>query len=599
MRLIILRGVGFLTLLLWALAAQQAMRAGDVRVTSRRVLAADGGRLSWLRSGNIIAYDKLGVDGYYNVWTIHPDGTNDTCLTCQAAALPPLNKGNPVWRPSGNFIAFQAQNVALGGAQADVLARPGSGWNNDLWIMDAAGRNFWRITNEPSQGGVVHPQFSWAGDKLVYAERLSTTPEPYGTWQLVLVDFVISPAGVPSVQNRRTFTPGIQKYYYEPHGFSTDDKTLFFMAYLEPNQTSYGMDIYSLQVDTGELARLTDTMNQWDEFPTPMPSGARLVWSSTMDTSSKPSHFECDLWMMNYDGSDKYRLTFFNDPDSPDYMPNGICPADPDWNASGTQLAVYANLGLGPRFPGTVWLLDLEPANATVSAASYARPPLAPDSIVATFGPNLARDVVSSGAPLATSLGGTTVSVTDARGTQRPALLYFVSPTQINLVIPAGTGPGPAVFTVTNPDGVQSRGTVSIKSVSPALYTMNADGKGVVAAYILRLAPDGSSTTEPVYSCTGGAGTCTTRAIDVSSPTDRIYLVMFGTGFQGRSSLENVSVSIGRENVTPLYAGPQGQYPGFDQMNVQLSRSLAGAGVVDVVVTVDGVASNTVQIQAR
>jgi uncharacterized protein (TIGR03437 family) len=48
-----------------------------------------------------------------------------------------------------------------------------------------------------------------------------------------------------------------------------------------------------------------------------------------------------------------------------------------------------------------------------------------------------------------------------------------------------------------------------------------------------------------------------------------------------------------------LYAGAQGQYEGFDQMDVQLPHSLAGAGVVNVVATVDGATSNVVQIQIQ
>jgi uncharacterized protein (TIGR03437 family) len=60
-----------------------------------------------------------------------------------------------------------------------------------------------------------------------------------------------------------------------------------------------------------------------------------------------------------------------------------------------------------------------------------------------------------------------------------------------------------------------------------------------------------------------------------------------------------VSVAIGTQSVPVLYAGAQGQYEGFDQMNVQLPNSLAGAGVVNVVASVDGVQANVVQIQLQ
>jgi len=47
--------------------------------------------------------------------------------------------------------------------------------------------------------------------------------------------------------------------------------------------------------------------------------------------------------------------------------------------------------------------------------------------------------------------------------------------------------------------------------------------------------------------------------------------------------------------VPVVFAGPQGQFTGLDQINVQLPASLAGKGEVDVVLTVDGVVANTVR----
>jgi hypothetical protein len=42
---------------------------------------------------------------------------------------------------------------------------------------------------------------------------------------------------------------------------------------------------------------------------------------------------------------------------------------------------------------------------------------------------------------------------------------------------------------------------------------------------------------------------------------------------------------------------PQGQYPGLDQVNVRLPRSLAGRGEVNIALTVDGKAANTVTVR--
>ena len=121
-----------------------------------------------------------------------------------------------------------------------------------------------------------------------------------------------------------------------------------------------------------------------------------------------------------------------------------------------------------------------------------------------------------------------------------------------------------------------------------AFYTMNQNGKGVVAAYVEVVPASGPPTYQPVYSCPGGGAPCATNPIDVSNSSVQFYLVMFGTGLRGRSSLQGVSVAVGNQSVPVLYVGAQGQYEGFDQMDVQLPKSLAGAGVVNVVATVDG-----------
>jgi dihydroxyacid dehydratase/phosphogluconate dehydratase len=47
-----------------------------------------------------------------------------------------------------------------------------------------------------------------------------------------------------------------------------------------------------------------------------------------------------------------------------------------------------------------------------------------------------------------------------------------------------------------------------------------------------------------------------------------------------------------------LYAGPQGS-PGLDQINVALDRALAGRGMVDVSVVVDGRAGNVTRLLMR
>ena len=99
-----------------------------------------------------------------------------------------------------------------------------------------------------------------------------------------------------------------------------------------------------------------------------------------------------------------------------------------------------------------------------------------------------------------------------------------------------------------------------------------------------------------MFQCQFSSLSCSLVPIDVGIDTP-VYLSFYGTGIRGRSALSNVTVTIGTVTVPAQYAGPQPQFPGLDQLNVPLSLSLRGAGVVNVTVTVDGVTSNPVKIQ--
>ena len=80
---------------------------------------------------------------------------------------------------------------------------------------------------------------------------------------------------------------------------------------------------------------------------------------------------------------------------------------------------------------------------SNLSNASFKGGPLAPESMVAAFGSNLATGSASSNSdPLPTSLLGTTVSVMDSAGTARQAPLFYVSAPQVIYEVPPGTALG-------------------------------------------------------------------------------------------------------------------------------------------------------------
>ncbi len=232
----------------------------------------------------------------------------------------------------------------------------------------------------------------------------------------------------------------------------------------------------------------------------------------------------------------------------------------------------------------------------TVSAASY-EAPVAPESIVSAFGSPLATSVgVADTLPLPTTLAGTTVKVKDSERMERLAPLFFVAPTQINYLIPAGTASGEAAVTITNSDGAVSIGKVQIAQVAPALFTANASGRGVAAAVVLRIKPNGKESFEPVARPDRSQDCFVHAPIDLNPIDDRVFLLLYGTGL--RLPGQTIRVLLGGEIRPTAYAPVQG-LAGLDQINVELPRTLIGRGVVECTLTVDGlpITSNPVTIE--
>jgi uncharacterized protein (TIGR03437 family) len=87
--------------------------------------------------------------------------------------------------------------------------------------------------------------------------------------------------------------------------------------------------------------------------------------------------------------------------------------------------------------------------------------------------------------------------------------------------------------------------------------------------------------------------------MSLGGATDQLYVLLYGTGLRGFSSMQNVTLSIGGVPASIAYLGPQSQYPALDQINVVVPHSLAGAGEVPIVLTIDGQTANVVTISLK
>ncbi|MEP6963738.1 MAG: hypothetical protein ABI995_16795, partial [Acidobacteriota bacterium] len=203
------------------------------------------------------------------------------------------------------------------------------------------------------------------------------------------------------------------------------------------------------------------------------------------------------------------------------------------------------------------------------------------------------RTALASSSAWPTSLGGTSVQIRDSSGVSKPALLSYASPQQLNFAVPAGLANGPASVVIQPEGGAPITTTVNVATVAPALFTLNA--AGLAAALVLRIKADGSQIYEPIYQV-DAAGQVVAKPFALGPDTEKVYLLLFGTGIRKGSGAR---VTLGGADAQVLYAGPQGEFSGFDQVNVLVPRSLSGTGSVALQLIVSGVSSATSRVSIQ
>jgi uncharacterized protein (TIGR03437 family) len=240
--------------------------------------------------------------------------------------------------------------------------------------------------------------------------------------------------------------------------------------------------------------------------------------------------------------------------------------------------------------------LPAQTSFVTVSAASY-QTAVAPSSLAAIFGSGLATSkasaILDSSGRLPLTLAGTTVEV---NGEASP--LIYVSPSQINFVMPDDTATGLANIVIRTAVGSTLQGTVHVGDTAPGLFSLDASGKGAGAI---------------LNAVTYAPAPFLTETSDISGPDKRTRLAVYATGIRYAGnpshdpSLTNVPGPVtllahdaSGNAYTVEFAGAAPGFFGLDQLNIVLPPEMDGAGTVSLVVSTDsGGSSNTVTLQVN
>jgi uncharacterized protein (TIGR03437 family) len=260
--------------------------------------------------------------------------------------------------------------------------------------------------------------------------------------------------------------------------------------------------------------------------------------------------------------------------------------SDGSWLPATLESALLSGANFITALPaGSAILVNFGNGSLTAANTAGGQADAAPDAFLSAYGQALSVvEASAASAAFPTTLAGVTATLTDASGVARTAALSYVSPSQVNLVVPTGTAIGTASVSI---GGAST--AIRIGPTAPGLFQLNA--ARVAAALAVRVTNGQSSQIPvPVFDC--ASGTCRTVPIALDAQST-VYLSIYGTGIRHGAS---VTCTVGGVPVPVSYSGAQGTYPGLDQVNVPLGAALRGLGEVDVVVTADGKVSNAVRI---
>lgn len=302
---------------------------------SATMFRAHGLDVVWEKSGrNRIAYGAKGSDGYYDVHLSNPDGSGDTCVTCNSPLLPNKHISVTDWHPNGKWLLIIAEKAVHEGGSFPAL--PGLGGYTDIWIIDTKCTRAYKLVDIPNDKdhGIIMPHFSHDGKHIIYTNRkkrpnLFAHGRLFGFWTINVADFAFDAKGIPAVSNIKVLEPAGSDFY-ECYGYSPDDKRIIFCSNMHQRST-WDEQIFTMDNNGRNILQLTD--KNYNEHAFYTPDGSKIVWMSNAENPNKGT----DWWIMDTDGSNKKRLTYFNDKSSPQYTGRAVWCGFGSFNADGTQ----------------------------------------------------------------------------------------------------------------------------------------------------------------------------------------------------------------------------------------------------------------------
>jgi len=187
-------------------------------------------------------------------------------------------------------------------------------------------------TKITEDGNYILPTWSPSNEQLAFLKLNAT----FGT-----VDFIIH--DIATSTNRQLTDLDFDLFDIAEFNWSADEKYLIYTA---PQPNGSKLDIYKIDVQTGDIENLTADSPFWDNSASEASDGSSIVFATGRSGSN-------NIWLMNPDGSKPRQLTT-----SSAQWEN----ARPVWSPDSSKIAFFrfTNEDISEKGTSGLWLSDLE-----------------------------------------------------------------------------------------------------------------------------------------------------------------------------------------------------------------------------------------------
>ena len=526
-------------------------------------ISQDGSRIAFASKD-----DPLGtnLDGNSEIFLLVGTQLTQVTNTSPSDLGSRVTNGNfqPSIADDGRFIAFSS-NRDLAGQNADG--------NLEIFIYDTLAASFTQLTNTTGIVGSSDAKISGNGANIAFIRDTGAT-------QSARRDLMQRARVAPSTA---TLLSGNVLSLAMTYGraISDDGTRVVYSAETATNTTQVFLFDGRGGANVRQITSLGARVTEVPLHPTISGDGTHIAFAARRSVAGAPANSDggVELYVLDIPSSQMSKIT-----NAPSSATDDVVSS---LNDDGTVVAFSFPRVLSGAVVNSELANDSEiymtgtptrppfGAITILNGASFGKEPsttkaVAPDSIAVATGGALANSTQQSqklpNGTFPTNVGGTTVTVNG-----RAAQIFFVSPGQVNFLVPAQTEIGTADVVITNSENFTSRGSVPILRAAPGVFTKSGDGSG--PGVIL----NSDTLLEGPFDPTNG----------------NLRLTIFATG--ARNAAQN-SVGIGGRVLNPENVIASPDMPGLDEIHVLVPSDLRGAGTVDLFVQSDGRASNPVSV---